>query len=168
MRALIATLLITCATSGAAADETDRPALVLRRLADTHPRLLTAPVLPEPPGDLPGIPLRTPADARCSADGGDLGAGAWLPMAWSDYVHRKLEAGGMLPARFQAQLDELGALAVVAVDAESRVIVAEQAVERAKVQVPRGHPTWRVVLWVAGGVAAGAAAGMVVGYVAGR
>lgn len=163
MRALITILLITCSSSSAAAEELDRPALVrpalvLRRLASTHPRLLLAPELPELPADLIGLPLRTPAEARCVASGAALGAGVWLPQSWSDYVHTRLEACGMMPARVQAQLDGLATLALVAIDAESRVIVAERAVDLARAQAPAGYALGAVIGWAVGGFLAGAAA----------
>lgn len=155
------------AVGSAAAQAPDRPAFVLRELRQTHPLLLTAPELPAPPADLPGLPLRTPGEAHCTAAGADLGPGTWLPQAWDVALHLRLEQANMLPAKMQARLDELGVLALVAVDAETKAIRAEDAVERANAQVPRGYSIWTVAAWTGGGVVTAGVVGFIVGFVLG-
>lgn len=168
MLPVVVILLTGSVITGAPSPEADRPALVLRRLADTHPRLLTAPELEPPPAGLAGITLETPDEATCVSRGIDLGVGTWVPQAWSQAINLLLERCVMLPVRFQGQLDEVGNLAVVAVDAESRVIIAEQAVERARERTPVGHSTWMLVAWTGGGLVIGALGGLVAGLVLAR
>lgn len=157
LQSLVVSLVISAGS--AAAD----PVSAFKTLRLQVPELFVAPPLPDMDVDkLPGLPLDVPADANCKTVSGDpLGEGAYLPRAWADALRLQLERGEVYPARAQKRLDELGDLALVALDAQGQAVRADAAADAVQTRVAAEPSFWDYLPPVAGALAAG----IVIGFV---
>lgn len=136
------------------------PVGAFKALRIERPALFVAPELPDMDvAGLQGLPLDIPADGTCvTKTGAPLGEGAYLPRPWADTLRLQIERGEVYPARIQKRLDELGALALVALDAQGEAVSADAAAEATRVRV-EGPSFWDYLPPVLGGVAFGMAVG---------